>query len=238
MKQRHRDQVAVTEPYVGARQQSEQGPLHAVVGVHGALWQPGGAGGVHDEQRVTPACRRPAPDPTTPGQPERRSPPSTPACPRRRATSGPPLCGRLRHVRAGRPRRRRTPRRTPTPSPRVAQHERQLVGDQPAVQGDEHQPGPGRAVEDLDEFVAVWQQYRDPITLGEAQAGQHVRGPVGLLVEFGEGEAQACAVVDECLEFGIQLGSFAQMRSDVHDCLSVPQVVSRPPSTGSVMPVT
>ena len=45
-------------------------------------------------------------------------------------------------------------------------------------------------------------------------------GPVGPLIEFGEGEPLRGGVVDERLQPGIQLGPLAQMRSDVHGCLS------------------
>ena len=67
-------------------------------------------------------------------------------------------------------------------------------------------PRPCRAVEDLDELVAVGQQDRDPVTLGQPQPGEQVGGPVGALVELGEGEPAAGRVVDERLQTRIQQG--------------------------------
>ena len=68
--------------------------------------------------------------------------------------------------------------------------------------------------------MAIGQQHGDPVAFGQPEPGQHMGGPVGPLIEFGEGEPLRGSVVDERLQPGIQLGPLAQMRSDVHGCLS------------------
>jgi hypothetical protein len=103
--------------------------------------------------------------------------------------------------------------------PLAPTHTQCITGVPSPVQRDNHEPGPGRTIESLDELMAVGQQHCDPIAFGQSEPGQHVGDAVGPLIEFGGGEPLPGGVVDERLQTRIQLGPLGQIRTDVHGCL-------------------
>ena len=236
VEQQQADEVAVLEPQIRCRTDREHGPHGRAVGMHHALPQARGAGGVHDVQEVVVLgqdLRLPCGRCTVEILVVHREggsigwPPHVDPSADRCALA--PAGVQVGHDRAElAPEDQRL-------GAAVSEHEHQLVSAQPPVEGYKHGTNLGGAEEGLDELGAVHQESGHPVALPDAEAGQHMRPTVRLAVELDIRAPLARRHVDEGFQARVEFCTLGKkLREVVLHAISLTQAAERK-RIGSVM---
>ena len=97
----------------------------------------------------------------------------------------------------------------------VGEDERQLVGDEAPVEGDDHPADLGCAEEGFDELWAVHQQCGDPVAGLEAAAHERIAHLVASSIKLDIGLSSPTGDVDDGFGLGVEKGALGNPLPDV-----------------------
>ena len=106
----------------------------------------------------------------------------------------------------------------------VGEDERELIRDEPPIEGDDDAADLGRAEEELDEFRAVHQECRNPVALPDPAVDERIGRSVAAVVQLRICEPRPAGEVDHGLGVRVELRPLGDEQSDVvlHFDLRVP----------------